>query len=119
MLNLNYLKPSSESLAKWLIIALVAVPIFGYGIYKVFGASIISKTLPSADSGISGLIGHWSLDGKDINTSSGRTATFLPAVSIENSVLATLFNFFCRLWLTYLALSSSTIMMSYMPRSTC
>lgn len=67
MLSLNYLKPSSEHFARFLIVALVAVPIFGYGIYKVWGAVTAQKTLTSANS-ISGLVAHYTLDGK--NTSS-------------------------------------------------
>lgn len=67
MFSLHYLKPSSQTAGKWLIIALVAMPIFGYGIYEVWSAVTAQKTLSSANS-ISGLVAHYTLDGK--NTSS-------------------------------------------------
>jgi len=49
-----------------MVIAVVAVPAFGMFAFSVLGGSTIGKLLQRPDSIDSGLVGHWTFDGKDM-----------------------------------------------------
>ncbi|MEK7555921.1 MAG: hypothetical protein AAB523_01375, partial [Patescibacteria group bacterium] len=61
---------TSKHLGKLILIGIVFIAVFGYVVFRVWGGTLIDLTLTSNTSLEQGFVGHWSMDGKDIDTSS-------------------------------------------------
>ena len=61
---------TSKHLGKLILVGVVFIAVFGYVVFRVWGGTLIGLTLTSNASLEQGLVGHWSMDGKDIDTSS-------------------------------------------------